>query len=163
MAPKHRTPDLLIENAKLQFRNFSGKPGDFNPAGRRNFCVFLDRDLAEKLKSDGWNVKYLKPRDPDENPQAYLQVAISYEHVPPKIVLITKKNKTLLKEDDLPILDWCEIASADVLINPYHWEYLNKTGLKAYAKDVYITIVEDLLAEKYADVPDSAMSSIEDD
>ena len=91
--------NLTIENARIGFRNFSGKEGRFNAAGIRNFCVFLESDLAATLANDGWNVRYLKPRDPGEEPQAYLQVAVSYKNYPPRIVLISGYGKTALDED----------------------------------------------------------------
>ena len=41
---------LSIENAKIGFRNFSGRANTYNAEGQRNFCVFLEDDeLAEKL------------------------------------------------------------------------------------------------------------------
>ena len=58
--------NIRIENAKIRFRNFSGKEGRFNPAGRRNFCVFLDDDTANDLKDEGWNIKWLNPRAEDD-------------------------------------------------------------------------------------------------
>lgn len=154
---------VTIENAKLAFRNFSGKEGKFNPEGRRNFCVFLDPDVASVLKSDGWNIRWLEPRDPDDDKQAYIQVSVNYGTFPPKIVVITSKGKTIIQEDTISILDWAEIESADLIIRPYNWEVSGKKGVKAYVKSMYITLREDELELKYRDVPDSAMASIQDE
>ena len=43
-----RIPNLVIENCRITFKNFSGKETKFNPAGRRNFAVVLDEDTAHK-------------------------------------------------------------------------------------------------------------------
>lgn len=154
--------NIAIENAKIGFRNFSGKEGRFNPSGRRNFCVFLDDMAANKLSSDGWNIRWLEPRDAEDKKQPYLQVAVSYENMPPKIVMITSKNKTVLTAETVGLLDWAEIQEVDLIIRPYNWELSGKTGVKAYVKAMYITLVEDEFEAKYYDVPDSAMGSLED-
>lgn len=153
---------LEIENAHLVFRNFSGKAGKYNNEGNRNFCVFLDSNIANELAKEGYNIKWLKPRDPDEPEQAYMQVKINFQNVPPKILLITSRNKTLLNEETINILDWAEIESVDLIINPYKWEVKGKVGIKPYVKSMYVKIVEDRFAEKYEDVPDSALSSLEE-
>ena len=59
---------LMIENAKIIFRNFAGKEGMYNAEGDRNFCVLLEDDLAEQLVKDGWNVKTLRAREEDDVP-----------------------------------------------------------------------------------------------
>jgi len=157
--------NIVIENARIGFRNFSGKEGRFNPAGRRNFCVFLEPDIASQLTQDGWNIKWLEPRNPEEDKQAYLSIAVNFAKMPPKILVITNKNKTILQEDTINILDWAEIENVDLIIHPYNWEVSGKTGIKAYVKSMYVTIVEDEFEAKYRDVPDSASNSIleEDD
>lgn len=131
------------------FRNFSGKEGKFNPAGRRNFCVMIDPEVARELEDDGWNIKTLKPREDGEEPQPYLQVSVAYNNFPPKIFMVIGKAKTLLDEDNVGLLDWAEISNVDVIIRPYNWEANGKTGVKAYVKTMYVTIEEDKFAYKY--------------
>lgn len=151
---------IAIENARIGFRNFAGKEGKFNPAGRRNFCVFLDFDFGVKLERDGWNVRWLDPIDAEEDKQPYLQVAVQYDNIPPQIVLITGQGKNILDEASVNLLDWAEIANVDLIINPYNWEVNGKKGVKAYLKSMYITIVEDEFASKYYDVPDNTPNEI---
>ena len=144
--------NIVIENARIGFRNFSGEEGRFNPKGKRNFCVFLDTELGEKLQDDGWNIKWLEPREEGDEPQAYLQVAVSYEHFPPKIVQITSRGQTILDEDMVGVLDWAEIENVDLIIRPYNWKVNGKSGVKAYLKTMYVTIYEDEFAQKYKDI-----------
>lgn len=155
--------NISIENAKIGFRNFAGKEGTFNPAGRRNFCIFLSPNVAKDLESDGWNIRYLQPRDPDDDVQPYLQVSVNYDNYPPKIVAITSYSKSTLDEDTVGILDWAEIDNVDLIIRPYNWEVNNKVGIKAYLKAMYVTLVEDEFEKKYRNVPDSAKNSIDDE
>lgn len=149
-----------LEEVKIAFRNFSGKEGKYNRAGDRNFCVLLPDDIAKQMEDDGWNVRYLNPREPEDKPQGYLQVAVNYKGRPPRIVMITSRGKTQLDEDMVDILDWAEIKNADVIIRPYEWEVNGKSGVKAYLQSIYVTIEEDELELKYGDVPDSAASSV---
>lgn len=151
---------ISIENARIIFRNFSGKEGKFNPAGRRNFSVLLSPEDAAELKDAGWNVKWLPQRELGDEPQAHMQVGVAFNAYPPKIVLISSSGKTVLKEEELSILDWAEIKNVDLIIRPYTWEVQGNHGIKAYLKAAYITIVEDEFAKKYADIADSAQSTM---
>jgi len=167
MARKKQEPpevvsNITVENAIIGFRNFTGKESQFNRAGSRNFCIFLEPELAKTLESDGWNVKFLKPRDPDEDPQAYLPVEVKYLSYPPKITLITGTGRQFLDEDTVNILDWAEFESVDLIVRPYNWELNGKIGVKAYLKTMYVTIVEDELAKKYRDVPISGTAGDEE-
>ncbi len=152
--------NMVIENAQIQFRNFSGKEGNFNPEGNRNFCVFLDSDIANDMKEDGWNVKWLNPRDEGDDPQAYLQVTVKFTNIPPKIVLVTSRGKSIINEDEVKLLDTAEIERADMTITPYKWEVNGKSGVKAYLKTLYVTIAEDEFESRYSNVPDSMVGSI---
>lgn len=148
--------DLIIQDAKLLFRNFMGREQQFNSAGDRNFCVYLDEELAAKLEKDGWNVKYTKPREEDDPVKAYVQVSVNYDKGrPPKVVLISSKGRLDLGVDMVGMVDYADIKTVDLVLNPYSWEVGGKTGVKAYLKHAFITLNENELELKYADIPDA--------
>lgn len=145
---------LVVEDARIVFRNFSGKEGMYNREGDRNFCLIIPADIAEMMLEDGWNVKQLKEREPGVPGDFYIQVSVGFKAQPPNLFLISSKGRVRLSQHECDILDWVDIAKADVIVRPYHWNVNGKTGVKAYLKALAITINEDYLELKYADVPE---------
>lgn len=149
---KNNIENIKIENARIVFRNLSGKPDKFNPqGGKRSFSVVIeDPEFANELKREGWNIKqFNQSPDSDEEPAHFISVKVSYNNIPPHIYLCTSKNKTLLNEDTVGQLDYAEISNVDIVITPYQYEVSDRTGISAYVKTMYVTVVEDEFASKY--------------
>ena len=159
-----------VDGRNMRFRNFAGKAGKYNLEGDRNFCLLLNPDVADEMSEEGFNVRYLKPRDDGDDPVPYIQVKLKYYDRsgnrlrPPKIVQITKRGKTELDEETVNNLDWAEIEKFDSAINPRPYENVNgRSGVTAYLKTLYVTIVEDDFEDRYYDVPDSAQNIVDDE
>lgn len=146
-----------VEDAQLLFRNFSGRENAMNDAGKRNFCVVLDPEAAKNMAKDGWNVKFPDPRpgaEEDDVRDPYIQVALRFDILPPRIVVITSNGRKTLNEQTVDMLDGVDIAQADLIANASHWKVGNKSGIKAYLKSLFITLDEDDLERKYSDIPE---------
>lgn len=153
--PKDNT--VVMEGVRIVFRNFTGKEQQYNREGDRNFAVLLDDDVANAMTEDGWNIKWLKPKEDaeeDDLPQAYLQVSLNFKGRPPRVVVITERGRTNLDEDSVEMLDWADIQNVDLIVRPYEWSVSGKTGVKAYLQSIYVTIEEDELEKKYGDLDD---------
>lgn len=148
--------NVMMEGVRIIFRNFEGKEGPYNKAGERNFAVLLDDKIAEILAEDGWNVKWLKPREDEveegETEQPYLPVSLRYDVFPPHVVLVTSRNRTTLEESQVEMLDYSDITNVDLIVRPHNWDVNGKTGIKAYVKTMFVTIEEDALVRKYAEL-----------
>lgn len=141
--------NVTIEDVTIAFRNFAGKEDVYNREGDRNFAIILDPDLAARMQQDGWNIKFLRAREEGDEPTPYIQVAVSYKNRPPKIALVTSKGISYLGEDQVEMLDWVDIETADVTLNPYEWVVNGKSGVKAYLQTLYLKILEDYLQTKW--------------
>lgn len=147
-----RENTVVFENARIIFRNFTGKEGKYNREGDRNFCVLLEEEDAQKLEAEGWNVRSLKSREEGDPDQPYMPVSVSFRNKPPKVVLITSKGRTTIGENEIEMFDWVDIRSVDFVVRAYDWSVNGRGGVKAYLKSIFVTIEEDRLDLKYADL-----------
>jgi hypothetical protein len=146
---------VKMEGVTIIFRNFTGKEGKYNKEGNKNFAVLLDEETAQAMAADEWNVKWLKPREDDEEEieQPYLPVEVEYKKGrPPMVAMITSRGRTNLNEDSIVDLDNVDILNVDMIVRAYHWEVNGKEGVKAYLKTMFVTIEEDELEKKYAEL-----------
>lgn len=156
-----RIPNLILEDVRIKFRNLRGEAGKFNRAGDRSFSVILpNEDLAKKLKEDGWNVRS-RVMNEDGDIQYTLPVSVMYQNFkgepvrnPPRIYLIAGNVKTELEEDTVSQVDFADIQSVDLTIRPYAWENDRGSGVKAYLKNMYVTVSVDRLDQKWSHLDD---------
>lgn|SRR5437763_10345265 len=145
---------VSLENVRIGFRNFEGREGQYNKKGERSFAVFLNKETADVLAAEGWNVKFPRENenrvDPDEpGRDPYLQVSVSFDFYPPNVFLISNNQPTKITEEEVAMLDWAEIENVDLVLRPYEWSVNRNSGIKAYLKAGYFTIVTDAFAAKY--------------
>ena len=163
MANNYRHVDnIVIENARIIFKNFAGRESRFNREGDRNFCVVIDDpDLAMKLREDGWNIKAITARDPSDEDTYYIPVAVSFRYNPPRVFMCTGRAQVALTEETIGTLDNAYIEKADVAIRPYNWDINGNKGIKGYLKTLYVTIEKDEFEDKYS--PSMPVNDISDE
>lgn len=149
--------DLVLQDVAITFRNFAGAQSEFNAAGDRNFAVWIDDPVAaENLEAMGWKVKRTKAREEGDEPRAYMPVSVKYHPKlrPPMVKMITSRGIENLDEEAVDVLDFMDIAKVDLILRPFHWKLKNGTeGVKNMLKSIYVTIREDELEVKYAELP----------
>jgi len=152
--------NVTVRDARIIFKNFSGKAGPFNAEGDRNFGVLLPEDIAAQMAEDGWNVKWLEPREEGDIAQPWISVSLKYRGrdgqtlKPPKVTMITTTttgtNRTPIGEAEIETLDWAEITKTDIIIRPYEYTYGGRVGVKAYVQTLFVTVELDELEQQYA-------------
>lgn len=149
MAETNERKKIQLDDVRILFRNFTGLEGDYNAAGDRNFRVCLSDELAKQLQLEGWNVRYLKPRDVDDVPQAILEVSVKYGAFPPDIRIVANGKVTRLTKDTVNLIDSADLERADIIISGYDWTMRGKSGKKAYLDVGYFVVRTNELAKRY--------------
>lgn len=150
---RHWIEDVELENVKIKwaFSHFDGREDTFNAEGDHNFTMILSDETADKLRSEGWNIRDMagyEEGDPDEH---LLKVKISYKFEPPKIYLLKGTRKIRAEQRDLADIrrDTCE--QIDVIITPSRWVNGQNSGITAYVKELYAQVRQSRFSAKYED------------
>ena len=143
---------LQIDDARMVYRNFSGRGDKFNREGDRNFkLVIPDQETANRLIKEGWNVKVRPPREEGDEPFMTLPVKIKFKDRGPNVYLVTGRNRNRLDEELVSMLDNVDIESVDLDIRPYDWEVNGKTGRTAYLLSMEVIQKVDRFADRWSD------------
>ena len=153
--PKRPDP-IVVEGARIKFKNFAGEARQYNPAGQRNFVLCLPDELAQQLTAEGWNVKWKPGRHPEDPSEAQLVVKVKYNESgddrsrDPIVYLIQGRRKIALDARTVATLDRLAPLNIDLVVRPYVWTINGNVGITAYLDEIYYTTVEGL-SSKYAD------------
>lgn len=150
---------ITIRDAQIapyKFRNFEGRETEYNRKGDRNFVIFLEKGLAQQLEADGAPISWKPDRYNEGEMRAQMKIHVKYRDrkgnpmIPPKVVLVTKKNNTQLDEETIGMLDSAEIEKCDLVLS----QYANGASMgpenSVALKTMYVTLSEDEFADEYS-------------
>ena len=145
---------VLVDDARIIYKNFAGKGDKFNREGDRKFSLLItSQEVADAFIDQGYNVKIKAPRDEDDTPFMYLEVKVKFNNRGPVAYLKSGANVRMLDEDTIEILDNIAIDSVDMDIRPYDWEANGKTGRAAYLQSIHVTQkIFDRFADRYSEM-----------
>lgn len=146
---------LQIDNARITYKNFSGRGDRFNREGDRNFALIIpSSDICDRLVKDeneygvGWNVKIKEPREEGDEPFMFMKVKLKFTDYGPNIYLISGNKKVRLTEETVGCLDDMYIDHVDLDIRPYD-DVINGNPFRtAYLKSMQV--VQDLTQDRFA-------------
>lgn len=144
-----------LSNRNIIFRNFSGKPTQYNKNGDLKFTLVInDPETAQKLVSYGWNVKVKPPRNEGEDPFCTLDVRIrlDLEWARPKIKQFTRTGSVWIDEANIKNFDDAEFETVDLVLRQYAWKNgRGESGVSAQLSEMYARIAEGVLEAKWAE------------
>lgn len=154
--------ELVFEDARIVWKNFSGTARQFNETGKRVFHIVLDEQQFHELSEIGWEPKiYIPKLAENPEPMYHLPVSLNYKFdekgnpsgLNPNIYFITEstQSKTLLVEETTGLADQMTFERIDLTIRAYNWSFQGKYGVKAYLKTMYGILHEDPLDILYQD------------
>ena len=144
--------NLQIDDARIIYRNFAGAGSKYNREGDRNFAVIIpEKEMADALIAEGWNVKIKPPRDEDEDPFMFLPIKVKFNDRGPNAYLQTGARMNRLDEESIACLDDVDIISVDMDVRPYDWEVNGKAGRTAYLQSIKVVQEVDRFAARYAE------------
>ena len=148
---------LQIDDARIIWRNFSGRPTQFTREGDRDFTLVIpNQEICDALLNDvnkygvPWNVKIKEPRDADDQPFMTLKVKVKFTDFGPRVYLKSGNKTVQLDEDSIGCLDSIDISSVDLDIRPYDDIASGKPFRAAYLQSIHVTQEVDRFAERFA-------------
>jgi hypothetical protein len=146
--------ELVLRDIRMMYKNFQGKAGQYNEAGKRNFSVRLTNEEAAGLRQIGWNPKLIKrtAEFEEQDREWHLPVNVSYSNRPPRIFFITRStnSRNPIDEEFVDMVDDGIYDKVDVTLSPYNHK-MNGGGVTAYLRTMYCVLHEDPLDAEYAE------------
>lgn len=109
--------DLVVEDARLYYKNFSGKNSRYSSQGqnvRREFGVFVTDEMGTILSQNGWNVKYTRVNEEHPEYTATPYIPVVLKTLGPGI----ERSRIYQKADTM---------SSAILLSPESYDGLDKS------------------------------------
>lgn len=143
---------LIIDDAQIIYKNFSGAPSLYNRQGDRNFSLIIpDEKIKDALVEEGWNVKIKPPYMEGDKPRMILPVKVKFSEYGPTCYMKNSKGLIKLNEESICDLDRLRLSRVDLDIRPFDWEVNGQTGRTAYLDSICVEVEEDRFAARYAE------------
>lgn len=113
--------------------------------------------IADRLATEGWNVKIRDPKEEFDNPFIFLPVKIKFNDRGPRVYLVSGNNTNNISEDMVSMLDNIDIITTSMDIRPYDWDVNGKTGRTAYLQVIEVVQNVDRFAERYNSIMNEPM------
>lgn len=113
--------------------------------------------IADRLASEGWNIKIRDPREEGDDPFIFLPVKIKFNDRGPRVYLVSGNNTNNISEDMVSMLDNIDIITTSMDIRPYDWDVNGKTGRTAYLQVIEVVQNVDRFAERYNSIINEPM------
>lgn len=141
---------LVIDNARIIWKNFAGEKTPQNRNGDRKFnLVIPNQEIADILMNhvneDGaaWNVKVKPPMDEDGDPLIYLEVKVRFNQYGPPIYVVSNGVQREIDAEEAGMLDRMSIEKCDMDIRPFdnftngkHYRTAYLKSLRVYQREV---------------------------
>lgn len=145
--------DVEIEDAQIKWAwsHFDGRADTFNDEGDHNFTIILPEKEALALREEGWAIREQEGYEEGDPTEYLLKIKISYRFEAPKVYLIKGDRKFRADEADLADIRRDATEQIDVIITPSRWVNGSRSGITAYAKELYAKVRESRFSERYRD------------
>jgi hypothetical protein len=162
---RNNIPNIVLEDAKFFGRpNFKGEMDRFND-NRRKFTVLIPNDVADQLRSIGYNVKTDVPtpeqvadgRETISHLKVYMNFTPDEDHPDdislergPKIRIIQNEEQELLSSHTVAILDRARLEVMDMEIRGWEFNKSEKPGeYSARLVELVATLRPSMMDAKY--------------
>ena len=164
---------LQINDARIMFKNFSGKEGPYNREGERSFSLIIAggllddgrskprevdaEEMAQALMNEtnrygvGWNIKIKPPREEGEDAFMRLPVKISTKNRVPAIFVNSAGRVRRLDEETMGMIDDLAIRSVNLDIRPFDGEMRGEGFRSAYLDSIEVIQEIDRFTARYAE------------
>lgn len=149
---------IMLDDARIIWRNFAGVGGKYNREGDRNFAVVIDdQEIAEKLMNDcndmgaPWNIKIRPPKEEGDMPFMCLPVKIRFNNYGPNVYLVSGNSRNVLGPNEVACLDKIDIEYVNLDIRPYDDIVNGKPYRTAYLQNIEVHQRIDRFKARYAE------------